>query len=80
MPTRARASALQDSAKNNEKIDRGVFEEIDAVGEQRHGTDGEGDGELDPEISEVEQADQQDSLAEAALAQIHGRSHRSDTR
>ena len=34
-------------------VDRGVFKEIDAVGEQRNRADRQGDGELDPEIAEV---------------------------
>jgi hypothetical protein len=34
--------------------DRGVLEEIDAVGEERDGADGQGHGELNAEVAEVE--------------------------
>jgi len=50
--------------EEDQGVDRGIFEEIDAVGEQRDRTDMEGDCELDAEIGEVEQRDDEDGAAE----------------
>jgi hypothetical protein len=57
-------------SRRDQKIERGVFEEIDAVGEQRHRADGNGDGELDAEISEVEEGDQKDGLAQGHVCSL----------
>ena len=52
--------------REDQEIDGGVFEEIDTVGEQRHRADGEGDGELHPEITEVEQRHEPHGTAQAS--------------
>ena len=38
----------------DQEVDGGVLEEIDAVGEERNGADAKRDGELDAEIGEVQ--------------------------
>src|SRR5262245_66106289 len=48
----------------NQEIERGILEEIDTVGKERHRADCQGDGELDTEISKVEERDQKDGLAQ----------------
>ena len=39
----------------DQEVDRGVLQEIDAVGEKRDRADGEGHGELDAEVAEVQE-------------------------
>jgi hypothetical protein len=42
----------------DQEVDRGVLEEIDAVGKKRHRADGERDCKLDTEIGEIEKSDE----------------------
>jgi hypothetical protein len=48
----ARASGgVPTQCNEDQEVDRGILEEVDAVGEQRYGSDGQGSGELDPEVA-----------------------------
>ncbi len=49
----------------DQEIDRGIFEEIDAVGEKGDGTDMKRDSKLDAEVSEVKDSNRKDNFAEA---------------
>ena len=70
MPSRARFFALQPSADKDQEVDRRVFEEIDAVGEERDGADPKRDGELHAEIGEVQKRDDENGAAQARIERI----------
>ena len=53
--------------EEDQQVDGGVFEEIDAVGEQRDRTDGQRHGKLDAEIREIEQGDGQYDAAQGSV-------------
>lgn len=46
--------------RQNEEVDRRIFEKVDAVREQRHRADDAGNGKLDPEVGEVQDGDEPD--------------------
>jgi hypothetical protein len=62
MPRRARRAPRQ--RDEDEQIDRRVFEEVDAVGEQRNRADRERDREFHAEIGEIEQCNHEDGAAQ----------------
>ena len=39
----------------NQEIDRGIFQKVDAIGEQRYGANRQRDGKLNPEVRQVDQ-------------------------
>ena len=41
--------------EEDQQVDARVFEEVDAVGKEGDGSDRERDGELDPEVAQVEE-------------------------
>ena len=57
MPTRERRAADHAIAKKISRLTDAVFEEVDAVGKQRHRADRQRHRELDAEIAEIEQRD-----------------------
>jgi hypothetical protein len=62
MPARAVLRAPSKGGEDQE-IDRRIFQNIDAVREQRHRADGNGNGELDAKVPEVEQSNEADNAA-----------------
>ena len=64
LPSRARRAPGK--PEQYKQVDRGVFQEIDAVGEQRHRADRRRDGEFHAEIAEVERGNQPDGLSQAS--------------
>jgi hypothetical protein len=53
--------------EEDQHVDRGVFEKVDAVGEQRHLAESKRDGELDAEVREIEDRHQSHGPAQAAV-------------
>jgi hypothetical protein len=71
MPTRARSTARGE----DQEIDRGIFQKVDAIGEQGNRTDYKGNGELNPEIGQVEKRYKADGAAQSVIGRqpIHTR-------
>ena len=51
--------------QENQRIDRGIFEEVDRVGNERYRSDGNCDAELDAKIGKIERCDPQDGRAKS---------------
>ena len=49
---------------SDEDIERGIFQKINTVGEQRNGTDGPRDSKLHAEVGQIQQSDNYDDPAE----------------
>jgi hypothetical protein len=68
MPARTQASPIGRTPAErcgDKQIDRGVLQKIHAVCEQRDGTDGASNRELDAEIGQVQKSNDDDDLAQS---------------
>ena len=67
MPKRARFVARQPSARAMSRLIEVSSTEVDAVGEEGDGANGQRDAEFDSEVAEVEQGNQDDSAAQIPI-------------